>query len=70
MFGTFSINYPFNIESSNRILNVHESFAMETGWLFEFSIPKYLKYERFDSSNMKLYNHKMKFDNHFSIYSY
>lgn len=52
MFGTFSINYPFNIESSNRILNVHESFAMETGWLFEFSIPKYLKYERFDSSNM------------------
>lgn len=68
MFGTFSINYPFNIESSNRILNVHESFAMETGWLFEFSIPKYLKYERFDSSNMIV--RKMKFDNHFSIYSY
>lgn len=67
MFGTFSINYPFNIESSNRILNVHESFAMETGWLFEFSIPKYLKYERFDSYMIV---RKMKFDNHFSIYSY
>lgn len=67
MFGTFSINYPFNIESSNRILNVHESFAMETEWLFEFSIPKYLKYERFDSYMIV---RKMKFDNHFSIYSY